>query len=51
MIKKNGGGHEFKYDIFDICKNFCKCHSIPPSNITGSTTVTKILIKEQEKFQ
>jgi hypothetical protein len=28
-IKENDGGGEFKYDIFDICKNFCKCHNVP----------------------
>jgi hypothetical protein len=26
--KKNDGGGEFNYDIFDIFKNFCKGHSV-----------------------
>jgi hypothetical protein len=29
-IKENGGGGEFKYDIFAIFKKFCKCHNVPP---------------------
>jgi hypothetical protein len=28
--KENDGGGEFKYDIY--CKNFCKCHNVPPHN-------------------
>jgi hypothetical protein len=27
--KESSGGGEFKYDIFDTCKKFCKCHSVP----------------------
>jgi hypothetical protein len=27
-IKENSGGDELKYDIH--CKNFCKCHNLPP---------------------
>jgi hypothetical protein len=37
-----GLGHgrgKFKYDIFDHCKKFCKCHNVPPP----STTVKKNL--------
>jgi hypothetical protein len=30
-IKKNDGVGKFKYDIFEICKNFCKCHNVPPA--------------------
>jgi hypothetical protein len=29
-IKENDVGDEFKYDIFDIYKNFYKCHSVTP---------------------
>jgi hypothetical protein len=28
-IKENGGGTELNYDVLDIVKNICKCHSIP----------------------
>jgi hypothetical protein len=31
---KNGEGGEFKYDIFDNCENFCKCHNVPPPSTT-----------------
>jgi hypothetical protein len=31
-IKENGGGSEFKYDIFSI--EFCKCHNVPPPSTT-----------------
>jgi hypothetical protein len=27
-IKENGGGGEFNYNKY--CKNFGKCHSVPP---------------------
>jgi hypothetical protein len=30
-IKKNDGGGKFKYDIFDIFKNFYKCHNVSPA--------------------
>jgi hypothetical protein len=37
-MKENDGGGAFKYDIFEIyCKNFCKCHKVPPL----STTIKK----------
>jgi hypothetical protein len=26
-------GGEFKYDIFDILKGFCKCHNAPPAQL------------------
>jgi hypothetical protein len=37
-VKESCGGGESKYGIFGIhCKNFCKCHKIPPS----STSIKK----------
>jgi hypothetical protein len=27
--KESNGKGKFKYDIFDTCKNFCKCHNVP----------------------
>jgi hypothetical protein len=27
-IKEDDGGGEFNYDY---CKNFCKCHNVPPA--------------------
>jgi hypothetical protein len=36
-------GGQFKYDIFDIFLNFCKCH-----NVSSSTTATK---KQEVVFQ
>jgi hypothetical protein len=30
-IKEDEGGGEFKYDMFNIFKNFCKCHNEPPA--------------------
>jgi hypothetical protein len=36
VIKENGGGDEFKYDILIHCKNFRKCHNVPQlSTIKG----------------
>jgi hypothetical protein len=33
-MEENGGG----YNIFDIyCKNFYKCHSVPPPNTTTTS--------------
>jgi wyosine [tRNA(Phe)-imidazoG37] synthetase (radical SAM superfamily) len=34
MIKKSGGGGEFKYNTFNICKNICKYCSVPPPSTT-----------------
>jgi hypothetical protein len=28
-IKENDGKGEFKYDILNICKDFCDCHNVP----------------------
>jgi hypothetical protein len=28
-IKENDGGGEINYDMI-YCKNFCKCHNVPP---------------------
>jgi hypothetical protein len=33
-IKESCGGGEFKYDIFDSFKNFCKCHKVSPPSRT-----------------
>jgi hypothetical protein len=42
-IKRMMEGGQFKYDIFDIFLNFCKCH-----NVSSSTTATK---KQEVVFQ
>jgi hypothetical protein len=44
-IKENGGRGEFKYDIFDYCKNFCKCHNVPQHN----TVIKKRVIRDLKK--
>jgi hypothetical protein len=36
-VKKNGGGGEFKYELFDILQELIKCHNVPPS----STSIMK----------
>jgi hypothetical protein len=44
-MKESGRGGEFKYDIFEYCKDFCKFHNTP----LPSTSVKKkvnILNKE-----
>jgi hypothetical protein len=28
-IKENDGGSELSHVIFDMLKNFCKCHNVP----------------------
>jgi hypothetical protein len=33
-MKESSGEGEFKYDIFDTCKNLCKCYSVPPPSTT-----------------
>jgi hypothetical protein len=33
-IKENCGWGEFKYEIFDILKNFCTCHNVSPHRTT-----------------
>jgi hypothetical protein len=33
-VKKNGGGGEFKYNVFDTFKKLYKYHNISPPNIT-----------------
>jgi hypothetical protein len=42
VVKKNGGGGEFKYNIFDTFKNFSKCHNISPPN----TTIKKVILRK-----
>jgi hypothetical protein len=32
-MKENAGGGEFSM-IYLICKNFCKCHNVPPPRTT-----------------
>jgi hypothetical protein len=44
VVKKNGGGGEFKYNIFDTFKNFSKCHNISPL----TTTIKKSHLKKVE---
>jgi hypothetical protein len=43
-IPELGGGNkeddrrgEFKYDIFENCKNLCKCHNVPLPSTTVKT--------------
>jgi hypothetical protein len=33
--RENVKGSEFMYDIFDLCKNLCKCHNV----LSPSTTI------------
>jgi uncharacterized protein (DUF433 family) len=30
-IKENDGGSEFNMIYLIYCKNFCKCHNVPPA--------------------
>jgi hypothetical protein len=40
-------GSEFKYDIFEYCKNFFKCHNAPPPRTTIKKKKTHYLKKEK----
>jgi hypothetical protein len=40
-MKENGGRGEFKYDIFDILWEICKCYNVPPL----STAIKNIKVK------
>jgi hypothetical protein len=45
MMKKNGRRGEFKLYVYLICcKNFCKCHNVPPSS-----TIKKRMSIEERK--
>jgi hypothetical protein len=37
-IKKKGGGVNSSMIYLTHCKNFCKCHNIPPPSPTKTTT-------------
>jgi hypothetical protein len=34
VIMENDGGDAFKYNIFDILRDICKCHNVPPPSAT-----------------
>jgi hypothetical protein len=44
-IKENGGGVNSSMMYLTYCKNFCKCHNIPPPS-----TIIKKLEKKNKNF-
>jgi hypothetical protein len=42
-MEENGGGGEFNIIYLIYCKNFCKCHNVPPP----STIIKKFKNKKQ----
>jgi hypothetical protein len=45
VVKESDGGGEFKYDIFDNYKNFCKCHNTPSPSTIKKEKISKIKCK------
>jgi hypothetical protein len=42
---------EFKYDIFEYCKNFYKCHNVPPPRTSKKRRKTYYLITEKPSIK
>jgi hypothetical protein len=40
-IKEDVRRGEFNSDIFNICRNICKCHNVPPPSKKEKKTVKK----------
>jgi hypothetical protein len=41
VIKENGRGDEFKYDILIYCNNVCKWHNVSPAQFKKKRKINK----------
>jgi hypothetical protein len=48
-IKKNGGGLNSSMICLIYCKNFCKCHSVPPPSTAKKKKKKRVTEKLKKK--